>query len=173
MMRRHAASHWPSSSIAAERGPVGDRLPEIDARRRIARLELGLEHQHALAGLAQCAWGQRQEQRADGPLAVVDADVLGHVAHQSADRALALVGRQLPDQDLQQCALADPVRADESRVLPRCDAKRNIREQEIAARMGVRQIRNRHVRHGPIFPRPYRYPGVVVLTGLGEQGCSN
>ena len=81
--------------VAAERRPVGDRLAELHPRRRIPGLELGLEREHALAGLAHGPWRHRQQQRADRLVAVAHADVLRHVAEPPADRVLALVGRQL------------------------------------------------------------------------------
>ena len=64
-------------------------------------------------------WRQRQQERSDRLVAVAHADVLRHVAQQPTDCVLALIGRQLADEDLQQRALADPVRPDKPHVLTR------------------------------------------------------
>ena len=86
--------------VAAERRPVGDRLSRASfPRTDRPASSSGLEGQHALAGLPDRARRQRQQERSDRPVAVAHADVLRHVAEQPADRVLALVGRQLADED--------------------------------------------------------------------------
>ena len=136
--------------IAAERRPVRDRLTELDPRRRVAGRELGLERQHALARLADRERRQREQQLADGALVIAHADVLGHVADGPADRVLALVGRELAGQDLQQRALAHAVAADQARRAGRARPGRRRRRTA-----GLRPDVHKRAPTPPRAPRAY------------------
>ena len=84
-------------------------------------------------------------------LVVADADILGHVPGDPAQRQLPLVGFQRAGQNAKQSALAHAVGADEADVLSWRDPKRDIREQHLASRMGVGETRDDDMAHGDML----------------------
>ena len=92
--------------------------------------------------------GSSSSSRTVRPLVGADADVLGHVGER-ADVDVTVVGGQPPGQDAEQRRLADAVGPDQPDVLARRDAEGDLGEQQVAAGVGVGEVRYDDVRHPP------------------------
>ena len=146
----------PLELVAAELGPVRDRLAEPHAGPGGVRagVELALRGEHPRPGVAQPRGRRLQQQLAHGAARVrPDADVLGHV-REGPDVDVALRGRQLPGEDAEQRRLADAVGTHQPDVLPGGDLERDLAEQQVAAGVGVGEVGDGDVRHAQARSAP-------------------
>ena len=149
-IRRQDGVPLPLELVAAELRPVADRLAEPHARagRVGAVRQLALRGEHPRPGVAQPRRRRLEQQLAHRPPGVrADADVLRHVG-EGADVDVALGRRELAGEDAEQRRLADAVGAHQPDVLPGRDLERDLAEQLVAARVGVREVGDGDVRHG-------------------------
>jgi hypothetical protein len=154
--------------IAAAEGPVRARVPDhlglVPARGlpraervrvgelrllvRVARRQPLLDRAHACGRLPDRTFAVREQEVPHRRRTFVRPDELPHQPHPTVDPHGTRGGLLLAGEQLQQGRLADPVRADERRVLTVRHAERHPLEQRPATGEGVRHVGEFDEAHG-------------------------
>ena len=158
--------------VPAKHRPVRDRRAKLDAGIGVARCKLQFMSQHPLAGQPERQRRQRQQQLPHGSPLTGDADVLRHVADDPTDRGVALVSVQRSRKHPEQRALAHTVGPDKADMPTLRNPKRHVREQQLAARVGVSEPGNHDMPHqSPAIPESMAAMLVVKLLATVKDCC--
>ena len=149
--------------VPIDLAPFADRFGELDTAALavvavVRRFRLG----EPASGLADPRRRERREQRTHGGGAVVgDTDRLRHAPQRPVDAHRPLTRSELARDHLEHRRLSDAVRAHECRVATGRHTKAHVREQLVAARVGVRDPVDIDRGHRVTLPTTSSDPGRV------------